>query len=261
LSSTEKRSTFSNFDKLAQLLRYEFLPPGRPEKELNCLTKGIPGEPCTLENSGQLSVVLNFKMATATPLEEIRISALPLLRETSSTPGGGKVTIRSLTLGPKNQHSVTEECVITLQKLRSDVAKAMMDDVFANEDHYETHIWINRLGDVVENEYKDRTDLDGEEGQHLGTASTMKHDGHWFQIAYLHLKGLEYRGRKDRHNCRFEDCKQCFPFKHAASEAFRYLAWVLDYWHPNWSRDFPYVNIILNKRPLLIFARLFDKYP
>jgi hypothetical protein len=82
LSSVDKRSTFSDFGKLARLLRHKFTLPSDARFRLRSRDTWM------LEGSEQLRIVLNFNLAEPTSLEDLRISVLPLLLETSSTRKG-----------------------------------------------------------------------------------------------------------------------------------------------------------------------------
>jgi hypothetical protein len=104
-----------------------------------------------LEDLSKLNIVLDFNLAEPTALEDLRISVIPLLSETSSTPGVSKVTIRSFAAGLGGQLLVAERA-ITLQKLPMNIVMTMMVDVLEYDHPIETSIWINGLGDVVEKE-------------------------------------------------------------------------------------------------------------
>jgi hypothetical protein len=109
---------------------------------------------------------------------------------------------------------------------------ALMGRVFEYDDSFETLVWINGLGTVVEQE--DTPNGPGMYGREkdIDTASTVSYDGWWCQIASMHPKDRRYRGRMDWSKCLFDDCKQFFPFQHSASQILRYLMWVLDEYNP-----------------------------
>jgi hypothetical protein len=233
LRSTDKRSRFSNFRKLARLLRHQFtlpIDPGFPA-DLAWTERSVPRETWMLEDLSKLNIVLDFNLAEPTALEDLRISVIHLLLETSSTPGVSKVTIRSFAAGLGGQSLVAERA-ITLQKLRMNIVMTMMVDVLEYDHPIETSIWINGLGDVVEKEIipirAGPRDFDYE----IDTASTISWHNGWYQVASMHPKDRRYRGEVHSCICKFEDCTQFSQFNHSASQVLRYLTWVLDVYSP-----------------------------
>ena len=261
LRSTEKRSTFKKFGKLARLLRHQFpLPINSHEMEwVNA--QRFKRKTWIIEDASKLKIVLEFNLPEPTALEELRISILPLVLETSSSSGDREITIRSFSPGSGGQHLVAER-TISLQELRLTVVTTMMVDVHAPEEplHHPYLIWVNGLGEVVEKEAVPYTY--GTNDHDIDTASTMSFCGFWFGVASLHPKDRRYRPKFHRYKCKFEDCEQFFPFEHSASQILRYLMWVLEEYNRAYTRRLRYVYVFSYKRVCaLTTARVFENSP
>jgi hypothetical protein len=102
----------------------------------------------TLESGygGIERIILNLD--TETSIDDLRISILPLVMETTSTLGYREVTVR-VRCGTS-----TKETSFSLQTLRLNVAKALERVVLLDDQIAEPEIWITGLGEVIENKEK-----------------------------------------------------------------------------------------------------------
>lgn len=130
MSTDHPRSKFSDFDALERLLR-----------------KSLSEHDYMLEDCGWVSLVIDFNLDWACPLEDVRISILPLLLETSVLPRHQAVIIRRQALVNSSKILVAES-TITQHKLRSNVADALEDFVYSQCDGCSDEVWINGLGEL-----------------------------------------------------------------------------------------------------------------
>ena len=261
LRSTEKRSTFNKFSKLARLLRHQFPIPIDSEEMEWANASRLKRKTWIIEDADKLDIVLNFNLPEPTALEDLGISILPLVLETSSSPGNREVTIRSLSPGTSGQNLVAER-TISLQELRLTVVTTMMIDVHASDQslHHPDLIWINGLGEVVGKEAVPYTY--GRIDHDVDTASTMRFCGSWFGVDSLHPKDRRYRPKFHRYECKFEDWEQFFPFEHCAAQILRYLMWVLEEYNTAYTRRLRYVYVSSYERVCaLTIARVFENSP
>jgi len=223
LHSREKRSTFVNFSKLARILRRTFTTPEDPGQNYHGISGPLrwSAPHWKLEKSQELSVVLEFDLADPTALEDLRISVLPLLLETSSYWGDRTVTIRSLTSTPGGR-SLFAEQTITFQELRLNALNALNDTFGETVGYAATTLWVNGLGKVVETEFSRfsspyRVQYDPAKASGgVGGRKSRK-------VSSIYPKDQYFHGQKTRHDCQSKDCKQLFPSQYSAVAVLDYL--------------------------------------
>ncbi|KAI4920877.1 hypothetical protein J4E85_008992 [Alternaria conjuncta] len=227
LHSREKRSTFTNFSKLARILRRTFTTPEDPGQKYHGISRPLRWSTphWKLGDSQELSVVLEFDLADPTALEDLRISVLPLLLETSSYWGDRTVTIRSLTSTPGGR-SLFAEQTITFQELRLNALNALNDTFGETVGYAATTLWINGLGKVVETEFSRfsspyRIQYDPAKASG-GVGGRKSH-----KVSSIYPKNQYFHGQKTRHDCRSKDCKQLFPSQYSAATVLEYLEEIL----------------------------------
>ncbi|KAI4610611.1 hypothetical protein J4E83_008225 [Alternaria metachromatica] len=223
LHSREKRSTFTNFSKLAHILHHTFTTPKDPGQRYDGISRPLRWSTphWKLGESKELSVVLEFDLADPTALEDLRISVLPLLLETSSYWGDRTVTIRSLTSTPGGR-SLFAEQTSTFQELRLNALNALNDTFGETVGYAATTLWINGLGKVVETEFSRlsspyRIQYDPAKASG-GVGGRKSHE-----VSSIYPKNQYFHGQKTRHDCRSKDCKQLFPSQYSAATVLEYL--------------------------------------
>jgi hypothetical protein len=188
-------------------------------------------------------IILDFKLKKTVPLTGLRIHCLPLIMETTHQCGGRKVTIRSWALGNDGEYILVDECTVTLQVLRANVAKALVDVVFLAKDINEPDIYINGFGEVVKtcnhsySNAKERYTMPD-----TASVLTLRRDelrfSYDYYVADMHQKDSDYRGSKDRCDCRIHNPDQLFPFHRSPAEMLKYLLYVLERKDPKKLRIF-----------------------
>jgi len=178
-----------------------------------------------VDDSQEFRVVLEFDLANPTALEDLRISVLPLLLETSSRWGDRTVTIRSLASTPGG-HSLFVEHTITLQELRLNVVNALGDTFGETVEYAATTMWVNGLGKVVETEFSRfsspyRIQYDPAKARG-GVGGRKSH-----KVSSMYPKDQYFHGQKTRHDCRSIDCNQLFPSQYNAVAVLEYLEEIL----------------------------------
>lgn len=81
-----------------------------------------------------MSIILDFNLDHATALEDLRISCLPLVMETSGVWGSRDITVRSQVSRDFIERTMVAEHQIRLQDIRAKVVKALVDVVFIAKD-------------------------------------------------------------------------------------------------------------------------------
>ena len=138
--TTEACSDFGGFAHLRRVLG----------KAIVYTTPDGASVPLTLKDGypGIEQIILEFDLAAGVRFEELRISVLPLVRETGGVCGDAHVVVR-MCCG-----SGVWEKRISLGKLRRDVGDALggvvVTGVDGREGGWEAQVWISGLGDVVE---------------------------------------------------------------------------------------------------------------
>jgi hypothetical protein len=217
LLTTEPASTFSDFQKLARLLRKPFDLSGRligVDSEYGFGAPSVDAERTILEDSlssnRNVHIRLNFNLDQPIAQEDLRISALPLILETLSTPSsnGAAITITHPT--SHGSQIIHTEQHLPLRTLRYNVTVALRDFVAMQLPCLQPEIWINGCGEVVEVKavngplvFKDSERLD-----RLGKRT---------------VKDLRYR----ESYCSMCTLPAVFPFENSAQAALNYLCWVL----------------------------------
>ena len=178
-----------------------------------------------VDDSQEFRVVLEFDLANPTALEDLRISVLPLLLETSSYWGDRTVTIRSLTSTPGGR-SLFAEQTITFQELRLNALNALNDTFGETVGYAATTLWINGLGKIVETEFN-RFSSAYRIQYDLAKASGGVGGGKSRKVSSIYPKDQYFHGQKTRHDCQSKDCKQLFPSQYSAVALLDYVEEVL----------------------------------
>jgi hypothetical protein len=204
MTSHNNQTTFSNFGALRQVLRKAFKPYG-PLNQTNPAT-------ILLEEVMQMRFVLRFRLEVQCSLEDISISILPFVMETSTAPGTQEVMTEIL-----DKHGLLiANHTVSLQQLRLTAVKELMDVVFmtsGSKSCRRPEIWVDGFGKVLKSSALPSP-----------TATALKKQN----APTLTEKDRRYRGtRLDRCNC-YDKTKNFFPFEDSASETLRYLLWVLE---------------------------------
>jgi hypothetical protein len=215
--STDKACTdFINFYKLHCVLRkvISYVSPHGTLRDL------------TLESGygGIGRIILVFSLDTETSIDDLRISILPLVMETSSTLGYREVTVRV------RCETSTKETSFSLQTLRLNVAKALERVVLLYDQIAEPEIWINGLGEFVETQRKARSAAYfGGSTVFPKTASSFEAvSGDCWKLMRVHPKDTEYKERQGCSGCALRTLEEFFPFHSSASNVVQYLVWVLE---------------------------------
>jgi hypothetical protein len=145
MMTTSTRATFDNFDKLNRLLRTEFHDSNpSPWRDMAQPTFGT---------DAHFNIALRFQVGTPTPLDDIRISVLPLILATSAVLGEQTITIK---LQAPN-HSRCADTIIqhsfTIRHLRRIVIDALEQFVRIDCTDWRARcpqIWINGCGEVAD---------------------------------------------------------------------------------------------------------------
>lgn len=198
----ETRSTFSDFNKLRSLLRRPFRSPLMPD--------------CLLEDAkvAPLNVTLHFKFEGSASINDLRISILPLIMETSSTKSNGQVHIVVETFANDPASLTRTEHSITLQKLRTNVTKALSDIIDAwYGDIVVPSIWIDGLGEVREKDTHSLPVLMNHGSKSYGFADGLEKTQRYQQV--------------HRKYCYPEVFMVNFLFEASTIPTLQYLSWVL----------------------------------
>lgn len=211
-TTNSQHSDFSHFHNLRRVLRKTFTYVG---------SDGTARE-LTLEQGqfGVEQIVLQFDLDTPVKHEDLRISILPLVMETSSTMGYKRLTVR-VCCG-----TGIREVSITLQELRCRVAETL-SAIFGKgsdaEGGWEPEIWIDGLGRLVERYAKRRPVL----SRQTASSFVATADGA-FTLVRMHPKDKKYRAGEGAIGRRFETIEDFFPFTFSAVHTLRYMRWVLE---------------------------------
>ncbi|EDU47649.1 conserved hypothetical protein [Pyrenophora tritici-repentis Pt-1C-BFP] len=134
--TTNTRSDFNGFSNLRRLLNkaITYTPPhGTPV--VVTLKHGYPG----IEK-----IILEFNLKIGVEFNDLRISILPLVRETRGIFSRYKEVIVRICYG-----NDVRERRVSLEKLRGEVLGAL-ESVSVSEGDTEQHVWINGLGELIE---------------------------------------------------------------------------------------------------------------
>ncbi|KAH6220193.1 hypothetical protein HBI43_106120 [Parastagonospora nodorum] len=220
ISTSNSRSTFSNFDKLRPVLRKVF--------QLDCCPSGEVSD-CYLGYDNELvEIVIEFRLDHSISLAELQFSCLPLVMETAGFNDQDSLVVRSRALG---SDKVVEEIRIQFQDLRLKVVKALMDVIFLAQNRCEPEIWINGLGEVVEVTSKPYQEYPQDDIPDTATELTLvegtEKSSNYYTFPKLHRRDSVYRLCADHSQCKITDLDQFFPFSRSPSEALHYLTWIL----------------------------------
>lgn len=220
MTTTQLRDDFRSFDKLQRLLRKTFAASFQwdwPSHSVWCMLRPDVG----------FKITIDFKLVAVTKLEELRISILPLLLETSEALGKHAVELRIWQPGQDGEMRVVDGRIIELQHLRRSAAKALMDVHLFGNGKAAPEIWVNGLGTVVEVHEKVAPSPTELPKQMPDMASTVICNGHQaYRITEMHAKDARarYSSRKsDREWCVFHNCDQFFPFQYSVFETLQYF--------------------------------------
>jgi len=239
-TTTLTETTFSDFDNLRKLVRNMF------EHKLDTYWQDT-SEVCPFANLAdrcrdsvhprtcELKFNLRFNVHEAVMLEDLRISILPFVMETSHFRGATPVTISIFSehtgaIVPGATHS------ISLSTLRTRVVAALTATIGALskwESHGVSHVCINGRGEVIDSRV-DKLPRDG----HLEKpkfASKIVENGpmgpYEFEYGGVHPLDAAYRGNHWTWDGRYGSShwyyNQFFPFTHSPDETLKYLQWVV----------------------------------
>ncbi|KAF3002455.1 hypothetical protein E8E13_004919 [Curvularia kusanoi] len=179
MSTTSSKSTFSNFDKLRKIVRED-------QEVMLYRNKDIP----------EVQFNLHFKLQDEATLDDLRISILPFIMETSEAPGWFRVEIsvfhdRSGEMTPGPTHS------ITLSTLRSATVKALSTAIAGfKAGRGISHIWINGRGKVIDSYIVNAVDPFQYLIEKSNLATEVWEDSREgpYRIKKLHTIDADYRG-------------------------------------------------------------------
>jgi hypothetical protein len=217
MSSIDPITTFSGFKSLAQILRAPINPA--LSNSPRAIHGGFGDE--ILEDSmfqpQKIHIELNFELAEPVAPCTLRIAILPLVLETSSTPGmeGAYIVIKY----PESRHGevVQAKQRIYLKTLRFNVVQALGDFLQWHSNSANLRqpgIWIDGFGNVI-----DVVDS--------GVSNTPK-----VAITYSSADGTSMTVKDLRYKRNF--CEVCYPhihqavlpFENSAQATYDYLRWV-----------------------------------
>ena len=239
-TTTLTETTFSDFDNLRKLVRnmfdhklgtwwqdtFELCPFANLADR--CRDSGHPRQ-CELKFN------LHFNVHEAVMLEDLRISILPFVMETSQFRGATPVTIsifseRTGAMVPGATHS------ISLSTLRSRVLAALTATIGALskwESHGISHVCINGRGEVIDSRV-DKIPRGGHLEMPKFASKIVAHGPmgpYEFDDYGVHPIDAAYRGNHWTWNGRNGSChwyyNQVFPFTHSPDETLKYLQWVV----------------------------------
>ena len=175
---------------------------------------------------GDYHVELNFILNDTVSLVDVRTDIFPIVMESSTAEGDHRVTFRLSHIDDNG--ALTEIGVhhTTQRKLRTNIAKALVDVEFSREEHTHPEIWINRFGDVLD--AAEQSNLERLDCMSTATRLIAQQGNHRVDVLhpldhyYRSDEGLQYDSR-----CTFKDLDQFFPFHGVPDEMLHYLHWVL----------------------------------
>jgi hypothetical protein len=213
MSTTEVRSDFDKFLKLRSLLRKKF------DYEH---TGSVLGIWCGF------IALLNFKLETRATLNNVCVSILPLILETSDALGDDHIVcIRLWQRNVDGQMSIVDEHDIQLRQLRREAAQALLKVCCSKHGSAAPEIWINGLGEVVEVHERARPRPSDLPDSIPDMASEVDYERSRYKVINLHDKdkilglGDWETGRTDYV---FDNCDQFFPYDHSAWETLYNLS-------------------------------------
>ena len=221
----EGSTRLSDFSALRRILRKTFNP---------YVTLSRAEGSWLLEDSTELQLRLDFTTAKKADLEDLRINALPLVMETSSTVGTQKIFIQLCNTSSNR----LAKYAVTLHELRFNVAKELMTAAFERPNINNKpcpEVWVNGFGVVVE-----VTTVSG-------PATDVKAIERHFAWEQDSEKGRRYRSAnisnfatwRAYHPRYAQGSGVYFPFEDSTTEALHYLLWVLEQAGPTTSTTAP----------------------
>ncbi|KAI4647371.1 uncharacterized protein J4E79_010229 [Alternaria viburni] len=252
MSTKHIQTTFDDFNNLRTFLRKTYMPKSHYSNgDPDTITARIVNQDKVHRQPGP-SYVLRFELDSAISLADVRINALPLVMETSTTQASNTVTFQIWTTpGTDGPATMTASHTMTLHQLRLKIVLAIMRHVYSiplyNRDEL-PDFWINGFGDVVPTPppppppttttttttTNTRVPCDPTGSWH--PASSLIYNADWdednYSISELHPIDYVYRnnGWGFHPQCVYPDSIhwQLFPFCKRTKEVLPYLVRCLD---------------------------------
>ncbi|KAI4916101.1 hypothetical protein J4E90_004547 [Alternaria incomplexa] len=234
MTTRQMRTTFNDFNHLRTFLRKTYMPKSTYSAgEPDTITARIVTRDEAHRQPGP-SYVLRFELDGAVSLADVRINALPLVMETSTTQASNTVTIQICTTpGTEGPATMTASHTMTLHQLRLKIVLAIMHHVYSIPTfHLHSRdelpdLWINGFGEVVQVE-----NVDEALGGAWEPASELVPIGNTeggFVVWRLHPIDIHYRSDKIlSERAVLDDDAQFFPFRRKVSEILPYLVKIVD---------------------------------
>lgn len=232
-STVLTETTFSDFNNIRKLVRkmFEFkLPLYRDHETLahRCRNSYLSDDAqCKLQFN------LHFNVRDVMMLEDLRISILPFVMETSYFSGKAQMVI---SIFSEQEGKVVPGAThrIPLHTLRSRVVMALTAIIATRELDFRgvSKVWINGHGEVIDS----RVDkILFHEAKPKFASKILEHGPmgpYEFDDQGVHPLDSNYRGRHWTWGGHSRSCHrsydQFFPFTHSPNETLKYLQWVVD---------------------------------
>lgn len=221
LTTNRKRTDFDEFKKLRKFLRKTFDPISDYDRSVKTL---VAGDGSGIGCDNRMKYTLKFEVEDAVSLNDIRINALPLVMETSTSHKDTNLTVQVWTKDANGSTTMTASHTLALRELRLNIVTVLMKSYYLEKKQLTPDCWINGLGQVVEVE-----DVDNADGEAWVAASDLNPSSQsgLSHVRNLHLIDSAYRKGACHPECVIEDVL-FFPFRREAKEIIAYLTKSID---------------------------------